>query len=151
MFRKELRTEIEIHAPAERIWDILVDFAGYPEWNPVFRFGPDSSPEAGRIKVTIHQPNGRRYSFEPEVLRFEPERELRWRGRFLLPGLLTGEHVFSLERSAGGATVFSHWEIFTGLLVPLLGHDLDTNTRKAFESYNRALKRRAERETNNEE
>jgi uncharacterized protein YndB with AHSA1/START domain len=34
---KELRTEIEIAAPPERVWAVLADFDSYPEWNPFIR------------------------------------------------------------------------------------------------------------------
>ena len=34
---KELHSEIEIDASAERVWGILTDFASYPEWNPFIR------------------------------------------------------------------------------------------------------------------
>ena len=36
---KEIHTEIEINAPAEKIWKVLTDFAAYPEWNPFVRRG----------------------------------------------------------------------------------------------------------------
>ena len=34
---KELRREVEIAAPAERVWSVLVDFDAYPDWNPFIR------------------------------------------------------------------------------------------------------------------
>jgi hypothetical protein len=34
---KILESEIVIQAAAERIWDILMDFESYPEWNPFIR------------------------------------------------------------------------------------------------------------------
>ena len=34
---KEIHTEIEIHAPAERVWQVLTDFAAYPQWNSFIR------------------------------------------------------------------------------------------------------------------
>src|SRR5208337_3854746 len=36
---KEIHTEIEINAPAEKVWKVLTDFAAYPEWNPFVRCG----------------------------------------------------------------------------------------------------------------
>ena len=34
---KVLETQIEIAAPAARMWEILADFATYPEWNPFIK------------------------------------------------------------------------------------------------------------------
>ena len=34
---KELYSEIEIAASAERVWRLLTDFASYPRWNPFIR------------------------------------------------------------------------------------------------------------------
>ncbi len=31
---KEIHTEIEINAPAGKVWRVLTDFPSYPEWNP---------------------------------------------------------------------------------------------------------------------
>ncbi|MFQ5793715.1 MAG: SRPBCC family protein [Candidatus Bipolaricaulia bacterium] len=34
---KEIQTEVEIDASAERVWQLLTDFAAFPEWNPFIR------------------------------------------------------------------------------------------------------------------
>ena len=31
---KDVFSEVEIQASAERVWEMLTDFASYPEWNP---------------------------------------------------------------------------------------------------------------------
>jgi uncharacterized protein YndB with AHSA1/START domain len=31
---RQLKAEIEIQAPAERVWAVLTDFGAYHEWNP---------------------------------------------------------------------------------------------------------------------
>ena len=36
-------------------------------------------------------------TFKPRVLNAEPERELRWLGHLLVPGLFDGEHSFTIE------------------------------------------------------
>ena len=35
---RELNTEIEINASAERVWQMLMDFDAYPQQNPFIRF-----------------------------------------------------------------------------------------------------------------
>jgi hypothetical protein len=34
---KTLHPDIEIDAPAERVWGFLADLAAYPAWNPFIR------------------------------------------------------------------------------------------------------------------
>lgn len=83
-------------------------------------------------------------TFRPTVLKAEPERELRWLGRLLLPGLFDGEHVFEIEQITADAVRFVQREQFSGLLVPLLWSGLDRDTRRGFNEMNAALKELAE-------
>ncbi|VVB87011.1 Polyketide cyclase / dehydrase and lipid transport [uncultured archaeon] len=46
---KELRTEIEIQASADRVWQILTDFASFPEWNPFIRRAKGETVKGARI------------------------------------------------------------------------------------------------------
>jgi hypothetical protein len=93
--------------------------------------------------VRIEPPGGRGMTFRPTVLTVEPNRELRWLGRLLLPGLFDGEHSFRLEPLATGRVRLVQAERFTGLLVPILGGMLG-NTERGFQAMNQALKERAE-------
>ena len=34
---RRIATAIDIDAPADAIWRVLVDFPAYPEWNPFIR------------------------------------------------------------------------------------------------------------------
>ena len=145
-YMKELRTEIEINAPAARIWHILTDFASYPDWNPFLRWVRGEARTGARLEVRI-QPSGTRgMTFRPTVLRADPERELRWLGYLGVPGLFDGEHEFTIARLSGGHLLvrFVQRERFTGVLVPLLFKLLERDTRRGFEEMNRALKTRAE-------
>lgn len=141
---KELHTEIEIDAPAERVWHLLTDFASYPRWNPFIR-SIDGRPIPGeRLEVRLEPPGGRGMTFKPEVLKADPERELRWLGHLLVPGLFDGEHSFTIRPLAEDRVRFVQREEFKGLLVPLFARSLDANTRRGFEQMNAALKERAE-------
>jgi hypothetical protein len=81
--------------------------------------------------------------FTPTVLAVKPERELRWLGKLLLPGLFDGEHYFLLEPIGEERTRFTHGENFSGLLVSIFGGALSA-TEEGFKAMNLALKRQAE-------
>jgi uncharacterized protein YndB with AHSA1/START domain len=50
---KELHSEIEINAPAERVWELLTDFASYPQWNPFIRTISGQPTKGERLEVRI--------------------------------------------------------------------------------------------------
>lgn len=141
---KELRTEIEIQASDERVWQLLTDFASFPQWNPFVRRVKGEAKAGARLEVHI-QPSGTSgMTFKPTVLKAEPNRELRWLGHLLVPGLFDGEHIFTIETLGVNRVRFTQREVFTGLLVPLFARGLDTDTRRGFEEMNHALKVQAE-------
>ena len=139
-----LHTEIDVDASPTCVWDVLTDFAAFPDWNPFIRRIDGVLAPRARLSVRIHPPGGKGMTFRPTVLRVEPERHFAWRGRTFIPGLFDREHAFTLEPRGDGVR-FVHEETFSGLLVPLLRRSLDTSTRQGFEAMNAALKTRAER------
>lgn len=140
---RELTSSVEIRAPAARVWQILTDFASYPEWNP-FITSANGEPERGAtLRIRVEPPDGRAMSFSPRVLEAEPERELRWLGSLLVPRLFDGEHSLRIEPLGDERVRFVQSERFSGVLVPLFGGTLE-KTRRGFEAMNEALKRRAE-------
>lgn len=138
-------TSIEIAAPAERIWRILTDFPGYARWNPFVRSISGEAEIGASLIVSLEPPGGRPMRFRPVIVALEPEQELRWKGKLLIPGLFDGEHWFRLQATARGATTFEHGEQFSGLLVPRFRPALEDRTKRGFVAMNEALKREAER------
>lgn len=146
MSSHQLQTEIEIEAAPDRVWKILTDFAAYPEWNPFIRFVHGVPRQGARLEVRI-QPSGTKgMTFRPSVLTADVDRELRWLGRFLFPGLFEGEHRFLIEPIASEKVRFRQSEQFSGILVPIFRASLDRDTKRGFEEMNLALKMRAESE-----
>ncbi len=141
----ELRTEISINAPPERVWHLLTDFASFPEWNPFIRRASGEPREGAQLQVYLQPSGAKGMTFRPKVLKAEPNRELRWQGHFLIPGLFDGEHIFTIEPLEAGDVRFVQRELFTGILVPLFARLLEKDTLRGFEEMNQALKLRAER------
>ena len=144
---KELHAEIEIQATSELVWRLLIDFASFPQWNPFIRQAKGEIKTGARLEVHIHPSGASGMTFRPTVLKAETNRELRWLGHLIVPGLFDGEHSFIIEPLGENRVRFIQDEIFTGVLVPLFAHGLDRNTRRGFEEMNQALKARAEQGT----
>lgn len=143
--KKELKTEILIEATPAKVWGILTDFERYPDWNPFIR-SIEGKPEAGaKIRAQIAPPGAKGMTFKPLVLAFEKEKEFKWIGRLLFPGLFDGEHRFELIDNENGTTTFIQAERFKGILVPLFKKMLDTNTLEGFHAMNHRLKAEAEK------
>ncbi len=141
MRRIEAATVIE--APTAKVWRILTAFGDYAAWNPfVIAAAGNASPGAA-LDVTIRLSGRRAMRFRPVVLAATPERELRWRGRLLIPGLFDGEHAFRLAAEAGSCR-FTQGETFSGLLVGMMGRAFYEDVHRGFEAMNAALKARAE-------
>jgi hypothetical protein len=140
---RSIDTEISIDASPLAVWDLLVDFDRYHEWNPFIPRGA-GRPEIGATLVLEMQPPGDKLrTMRPTVLVATPGEHLRWRGTLSIPGLFTGRHEFILEPLGAAGTRVRHREDFTGLLVPFLGGTLK-KTEQGFHALNEALKKRAE-------
>lgn len=142
---EHISTEIEIAAPPAAVWAALTDFKRYPDWNPFIRRITGSLKVGEELQVVFRLPSAPDdgagdMAFAPTLLKVEPGRELRWRGRLWLAGLFDGEHWFRLEATGTGVRL-SHGEDFNGLLLFLMDAD---QTRQGFETMNEALKKRVE-------
>src|SRR5580658_9903290 len=112
---KTMSATIQIHAPPEAVWAVLTDLSRYPEWNPLFREASGEVAVGKRIKLrSAHPANGRMMTVKPKIVAAEPGAELRWTSS--LPGIISGEHSFTLSPVDGGTRLVQS-ESFRGLLV----------------------------------
>ena len=130
--------------PADRVWSVLRAFHHYPAWNPFITQAKGDLKVGSRLTVRIEPPGMPPRTFHPVILNREPNREIRWRGSLPIPGLFSGEHVFQVKSTGELRTKLLHFEIFRGLLVPLLWKKMEEPTRQGFELMNQALKKRCE-------
>lgn len=137
---KTFSVKTRINASSEAIWSILTDAPRYTEWDPGMektegRIGPGE-----KFKVFTKASPGR--AFVITVTEFEPNRAMTWTSGMPL-GLFKGERTFRLTPQPDGQTEFSMQEVFSGLMLPLIGRSLP-DFNPIFEQFAAALKRRAE-------
>ena len=142
---KEIHTQLNIKASAERAWQVLIDFTNYSQWNPFIR-QINGAPKVGtKLEIHLHTASGKRRIYRPTVTKLEPYHELRWYGKSFLPGIFNGEHIFTIETLEVNHILFLHREIFTGLGVALAGNRLDADLYQSFEEMNNAFKEKLEK------
>ena len=140
---RTIHTEVNIGAPAARVWEILADIDGWPQWNPFARVSGRLAM-GERLNVEIRIPGRSPMTFRPTVVKLEPGHELRWLGSLGLRGLFDGEHGFRVVAEDTGRCRFEQFETFRGLLVAPILWKIEDTTRTGFRVMNRALKAKAE-------
>jgi len=132
---KEIHTSIEINATPEVVWDILMNFKAYPQWNPFIK-SILGTPEVGnKLTVKIQE-----MTFTPTVLKSEKNRELKWLGHLFFKGLFDGEHKFYLQNNNNGTTTFMQSEKFSGILTFIFSNKNLKKTKDGFKQMNNKLK-----------
>ena len=129
----------EINASPETIWGLLTDASKYPEWDPgMVRL--EGKVALGE-KITAHTKATDR-AFPVTVSEFVPNRKMVWSSGMPL-GLFKGARTFTLEPLDKGLVKFKVEEIFTGLLLPLIGRTIP-DLNPTFAAFAKGLKERAE-------
>ena len=143
---KHLRTEIEIGASNEKVWQVLTGFSSFPEWNPFIKRVQGEAKEGEKLEVSLQPPGGTSMTFRSHVVTADPGKELRWLGKVGVPGIFDGEHYFIIEIASDNQVRLIHGEYFRGILVPLMAlMGLFGKTKRGFEEMNQALKTRVEK------
>lgn len=147
---RRICTTVNIEASSIDVWEILSDLKEYQTWNPFINraYGKLRSGEILDVGFTVAS---FKINLKPVVLNVEINREIRWRGYFLVKGLFDGEHLFRIEEMEDGRVHFINCEKFTGLLVPLFMYLIEKDTENGFNAMNEQLKKKAEKKKANME
>jgi hypothetical protein len=140
---RELTTTTEFEGTPSEVWKVLTDLDRHPDWNPFIRRITGDLRVGQRLEVRLQPEGGRGMTIRPTVLAVDPDRELRWLGHLLVPGIFDGEHRFLIEEIAPGRVRFTQSERFGGVLLPMMWRSLSQGgTAKGFRAMNEALARR---------
>ncbi len=145
---KVTRSEIEIDAPVEKVWNIIIDLERYPEWNTFTpRMGVKQIVVGEEFLLDCQMTEKQLLRDEKEVfLAYEPERyrvcwgTSRTKGR---PGIKSYRWQIC-EPVNDKLTHFVNYEEFHGILAPLVNLLYGKKLHRAFVGYCQDLKKRAE-------
>jgi hypothetical protein len=136
-----VRVELIIPAPRPAVWDVLVDFARYPEWNP-FTVGVGTTGRIGDPVLLDVMLGGKPVKMRERMRVFEPQQRVGWGLRILGGVLLDCTRVQELEDAGEGSTRYVCYESFRGLSVPFFFGFYRTAMQAGFEANAAALSRR---------
>lgn len=141
---REIRSEIEINAPMSEVWDILMAFDKWSDWNPTVNHANGTATLGSKVNLTMTGPggnDGQKYS--ADITTFEAPRSFRWRAVMMAGFLMANDRTFELEPSGEG-TKLVNTEHFSGLMVSLFWGKLKGFVPDSLKSMNEALKANAE-------
>ena len=141
---KEIKTELEIMASSEDVWQVLTDFPNFGKWNPVIIQIDGEAKVKTKLKIHLRTRSGKSRIYRPIITKIEPNYELRWFGKSHFPGILNGERIFTIDSLGEKHVRFFHREIFSGIGAHLAGDRLDRDVRQTLNQMNVALKRHVE-------
>ena len=137
---RQYSAEVTINASAETIWQILTDPSGYPEWDPGMERVEGSFKAGEKMKLFTKMSPER--AFPVTVTSVNTGESIVLTGGMPL-GLFKSERTHTLTPAGDGAVKFTTREIFSGLMLPLIGRSIPDLTT-AFEQFAAGLKAKAE-------
>src|SRR5688572_9571521 len=138
-----IETSLLLSAPPGRVWQVLTDFAAFPEWNPLVLRIEGEARAGSRLRLLIAQPDGSavRRRLSARIDEWRPGERLGWTGG---PWpIFRGHHWFDLTARDGG-TLFRHGETMSGIYPWLNRRTIGGRFRPGYEAMNEALARRLE-------
>jgi uncharacterized protein YndB with AHSA1/START domain len=131
------RSEIEIAAPPETVWDVLTAIERWPSWNPDVK---SVSMEGPAAEGSVFRWKAGPGTITPTIRRVEPPRLIAWTGKTLG---IKAIHFYRLEPRDGKTLVRSE-ESYEGLVARLLRGTLQKTLDRALADGLRYLKNEAE-------
>ena len=141
VFDQSVSAEIDIAAPIEQVWSVLVNLEQYQDWNP-FTYRVESSLSVGD-HVKLHVKLGSQKVVQKQVIRrCDAPDALDWGMVMGHPGLLRTLRTQRLIRVDEHTTRYETRDHFTGLLTPLILSFYRGPIRRGFESICSSLQAR---------
>jgi len=115
----EVRDEIEINASPEKVWNTIIDFKKYNEWNSQLFYLGGTIQLGGELHLKLAVEGTTPYEFKPILSVWEDKKRMAWIGRTGLPRIFDGEHFFELKVLGPDKTLLINREEYRGILSQL--------------------------------
>lgn len=137
----EIKTEVVINAPPEKVWATIIDFPHYERWNSQLAYLGGTVKPQGQLHLKLSVEGTPPYEFKPTISHWEENERLAWLARTGVPRLFDGEHFYELEALPGGKTRLINREEYRGVLSLVMKNlPMMKKAPQGFEKMNQELK-----------
>ncbi len=112
----EIREDIEINAPVDKVWSIVIDFQNYHKWNTQLTYLGGNVEPKGKLHLKLSAEGAKPYEFRPVISYWEEKKRFAWIAKTGLPRIFDGEHSFELKALENGRTLLINREEYRGIV-----------------------------------
>ncbi|MFA7405162.1 MAG: SRPBCC domain-containing protein [Pelobacteraceae bacterium] len=141
----EIRTEITLEAPVERIWELLADCTLYPFWNPLFKQVTGRMVVGESMNFMVSLPDITPFLIKPKVLSVKPAKGFCWQQTLYFAGLFSWKYCTELEVISLQHSKYIQKFHFGGILGPLSSLAMRGEVTAGLSKMNEALRRWGEK------
>ena len=131
-----VRIEAEMQANPEEVWEMLLEFDAYPDWNPYIR-SIDGVAEKGKRLHIVIDGKEKTYDFKAKVLELVPQHAFAWGGSALF--FFKARHYFEIIPMENGQLRFIQGESWGGLFGKSYGKKVYEEAAVNFEKMNKVM------------
>jgi hypothetical protein len=112
----EVKHEVKLDAPIEKVWQTVIDFEHYSQWNTQLLYlgGKIAPNEKLHLKLAVE--GAAPYEFKPTVSQWKEKEVFGWLAITGIPRVFDGEHFFELTDLKNGKTLLVNREEYRGIL-----------------------------------
>ena len=141
---KEIRTEIQIAATKDKVWEILIDLPHWPDWNPIVNSIEGTLKVGSELSITMRDGesnDGKKY--QAKITAIEDKKRFSFIATMIAKFMFSADRIIELEDSNNG-TLLIQREIYTGFMVSMFWGKLSTQAAAMLQSMNESIKKKAE-------
>jgi hypothetical protein len=140
--RVKIEHRLGIPAPAEAIWAVIADIAGWPAWNPLYTKAEGVLRIGAPLVLEVALPSQKPRTIRPTISDWVPNEQILWK-LSMLGGLVKSTRYFEIEQLAETGCIFSNGEMFDGFLGPTVARRMRPAIRAGFAAMGEAVKARS--------
>ncbi|MDB5104148.1 MAG: Activator of Hsp90 ATPase 1 family protein [Fibrobacteres bacterium] len=141
----KIATEVAVLASPDRIWNCLIDFAAYPEWNRFLKSVTGQAAPDAALNVDLQYYGKPVEKKTGQVTGFIPPKYFSWAWKHKFGAwFLAAEHVFRIKETESGKVILFQEMYYTGLGLKFRRREVEHMVKLSLEKLNDDLRHRLE-------